>query len=252
MRLGRNVPDYDQGYEMNGFPVSRSEAEVDLGVNIEQDLSFNKHMSVKMNKANLITGLICRSFEYMDKDSFKLLFIPLVQAHLEYAQATWSPHLQKHIKAIENVPSRTSKTVPGLEDLSYEARLRAMRLPTLPYRKYRGDMIEVFKVTLSIYDPEASKGLLDREKKSVNRRSHDYKINNKTDVGTPINPSAALDLYIPTWLTTSPANHRPANFWFLPFFTFKGNCEKWCNLRSNWWAWTSNLKFPFSDSFKYK
>ena len=27
-------------------------------------------------------------------------------------------------------------------------------------------------------------------------------------------PSAALDPYIPTWLTTSPANHRPANFSF--------------------------------------
>ena len=35
MRIGRNVPDYDQEYEMNGFPLSRSEAEVDLGVNIE-------------------------------------------------------------------------------------------------------------------------------------------------------------------------------------------------------------------------
>ena len=68
-------------------------------------------------------------------------------------------------------------------------------------------------------------------------------------------PSATLDPYIPTWLTTSPANHRPANFWlfdFFFFFTFKGICEKWCNLRSNWWASTSNLKFPFSDSFKYK
>ena len=26
-------------------------------------------------------------------------------------------------------------------------------------------------------------------------------------------PWATLDPYIPTWLTTSPANHRPANFW---------------------------------------
>ena len=26
-------------------------------------------------------------------------------------------------------------------------------------------------------------------------------------------PSAALDPYIPTWLTTSPANQTPANFW---------------------------------------
>ena len=32
-------------------------------------------------------------------------------------------------------------------------------------------------------------------------------------------PSAALDPYIPTWLTTSSANHRPANF-FKSFFFF--------------------------------
>ena len=31
-------------------------------------------------------------------------------------------------------------------------------------------------------------------------------------------PSAALDPYIPTWLTTSPANYRPANFWKTFFF----------------------------------
>ena len=31
-------------------------------------------------------------------------------------------------------------------------------------------------------------------------------------------PSAALDPYIPTWSTISPANHRPANFWFDFFF----------------------------------
>ena len=34
-------------------------------------------------------------------------------------------------------------------------------------------------------------------------------------------PSAALDPYIPTWLTTSPANHRPANFWLFLFKHWK-------------------------------
>ena len=33
-------------------------------------------------------------------------------------------------------------------------------------------------------------------------------------------PSAALDPYIPTWLTTSPANYSPANFWKTSFFFF--------------------------------
>ena len=34
-------------------------------------------------------------------------------------------------------------------------------------------------------------------------------------------PSAALDPYIPTWLTTSSANHRPANFFFFFFLHSK-------------------------------
>ena len=61
-------------------------------------------------------------------------------------------------------------------------------------------------------------------------------------------PSAALDPYIPTWLTTSPANQRPANFWYFFLKTLKGNCEKCCIFRLNWWGPTSNLKLPFFDS----
>ena len=31
-----------------------------------------------------------------------------------------------------------------------------LKLPTLKYRRLRGDMIEVFKITHNIYDPEVS------------------------------------------------------------------------------------------------
>ena len=178
MRVGRTVPDYEQDYFMNGIKLERSEAEQDLGVFIEQDLSFDKHISVKVNKANSIAGLIRRSFEYIDCDSFKLVFTTLVRPHLEYAQATWSPFLKKHIRAIENVQRRASKQVPSLKELSYEDRLRTLKLPTLAYRRYRGDMIEVFKVTHSIYDIAASRGLLEMDQGSITQ-GHRYKINKK-------------------------------------------------------------------------
>ena len=44
--------------------------------------------------------------------------------------------------------------VPGLKELSYEERLRALKLPTLVYRRHRGDMIEVFKYTSGINKTE--------------------------------------------------------------------------------------------------
>ena len=35
----------------------------------------------------------------------------------------------------------------------YDERLRILNLPTLKYRRYRGDMIELFKMIKGIYDP---------------------------------------------------------------------------------------------------
>ena len=41
--------------------------------------------------------------------------------------------------------------VPGLGDKSYEDRLKDLKLPTLTYRRIRGDMIEVFKLVDMYY-----------------------------------------------------------------------------------------------------
>ena len=38
--------------------------------------------------------------------------------------------------------------------MSYTDRLQRLNLPTLKYRRLRGDMIEVFKITHEIYDPD--------------------------------------------------------------------------------------------------
>ena len=44
---------------------------------------------------------------------------------------------------IENIQRRATKLIPGLSDLSYEDRLHRLKLPSLSYRRSRGDMIEV-------------------------------------------------------------------------------------------------------------
>ena len=51
------------------------------------------------------------------------------------------PYLKKHIDMIENIQRRATKLIPGLSDLSYEDRLRRLKLPSLAYRRSRGDMI---------------------------------------------------------------------------------------------------------------
>jgi len=43
--------------------------------------------------------------------------------------------------------------------MPYKDRLMHLNLPTLKYRRLRGDMIEVFKITHNIYDSEVSPNL---------------------------------------------------------------------------------------------
>ena len=119
--------------------------EKDLGVTIDSELKFEEHMSAKVKKANSIVGLIRRSFSFLDCALFKTLFITFVRPHLEYAQAVWAPHLRKHINMIENVQIRATKLVDGLGKLDYPERLKKLELPTLAYRRARGDMIELYK-----------------------------------------------------------------------------------------------------------
>ena len=61
-----------------------------------------------------------------------------------------------HRESIEKIQKRATKLVICLKNLPYVERLKQLKLPTLKYRRLRGDMIEVFKIVHNYYDPGAS------------------------------------------------------------------------------------------------
>ena len=75
---------------------------------------------------------------------------------MEYGNNVWSPYIVNYIDALESVQKRETRMLPGLDDLTYEERLRKLKLPTLVYRRLRGDMIEMFKILHGFYDTKAS------------------------------------------------------------------------------------------------
>jgi len=124
-------------------------------------------------KINQILGLIKRSFVYKNTDVIKKLFTALVRPHLEYANTVWHPRYNKDVEAIEKVQRRATKLLGNIKDMTYEKRLQLMNLPSLVYRWYRRDMIEVYKFTYGIYI--SGDNLLPRAPKSV-LRGHEYKL----------------------------------------------------------------------------
>lgn len=123
----------------------------DLGVEVDAELKFTSHIQTKVNKANSMLGLIHRNFNEMDIRTFIMLYKSLVRSHLDYASSIWSPYRKTLIKDIEKIQKRATKMIRQLKHLNYEDRLRHLQLPTLVYRRHRGDMIEVYKIISGLY-----------------------------------------------------------------------------------------------------
>ena len=64
--------------------------------------------------------------------------------------SVWCPYKLGDIKEIEKVQKRATKLIINFKNMSYSDRLQRLNLPTLKYRRLRGDKIEVFKITLEI------------------------------------------------------------------------------------------------------
>ena len=157
MRIGKASDDIlKQDYNLDSHILEWTDLEKDIGLLIDESLSFNKHLITKVKKANSMFGLLRRIFQFMDKDTFKPLYQSLVRVHLDYVSSVWAPYKKKDIELIEKVQRRATRQIPGLSSLSYPDRLKTLNIPTLKYRRIRGDMIEVYKILHEVYDPLAT------------------------------------------------------------------------------------------------
>ena len=153
-----NLHLYCTGNNNNKTPIKLqpSQHEKDLGITIDSGLTFKDHIWNITTKANNIMGIIRRGFNFLDKDTFLPLYIHLVRSNLEYGQSVWSPYLKGDVRRIESVQRYATRQVIGLKDLPYPERLKRLELPTLVFRRQRGDMIEVYKILHKIYDEDVS------------------------------------------------------------------------------------------------
>jgi hypothetical protein len=171
MHLGGNNKKYD--YIMDNIRLEEVDVEKDLGVWIDDQLKLSTHIENQVKKANKIIGLIRRSFTHLDKDGLCTLYKSLVRSHLEYANVVTYPQYEKDAKLLENVQRRATRLVPSLRELDYEDRLRELELPSLLYRRNRGDMIEAYKYLHGMYDVNPNP--LHRDKNQITR-GHSLKL----------------------------------------------------------------------------
>ena len=97
-----------------------------------------------------------------------------MRSHLEYGHSVWNPYRIGLISDLERVQKRATKLVKCCKKLSYSDRLRFLEIPTLKFRRTRGDMIEVFKILRGFYDADTIPILLRNH--DLRTRGNDLKL----------------------------------------------------------------------------
>ena len=82
-----------------------------IGVIMDSNLKFEKHINAKIVTANKILGIIRRTYMFLNKEIFLLLYKALVRSHFDYAMSIWNPHNIKFIESVESVQRRATKLI---------------------------------------------------------------------------------------------------------------------------------------------
>lgn len=107
---------------------------------------------------------------------------------------------------MESVQRGATKCVPQLKDLPYEERQQKLNLPTLTYRRSRGDMIEVYKTLSGEYDDCCNdKSQLRDEGLTRGNSEKIYKTRARVNVRKYAFASRAVDNWngLPKWVINS-------------------------------------------------
>ena len=205
----------------------------DLGITIDSDLNFKEHIYGKIKQAFSMLAIINRNFFNMDKDTFKLLYKSLVRSHIEYGHSVWNPYRIGVISDLERVQKRATKMVKSCKKLSYRDRLRFLEIPTLKFRRTRGDMIEVFKILNGFYDASVAPILI--RNYDTRTRGNDLKLmhnRSRLDVKKYSFSIRIVGLWnmLPNWVVLSESVN-----------SFKNNLDKFWVSQDLYYNWETDI-----------
>ena len=152
MHIGNNNPGKD--YYLSGTKLPVITTEKDLGVTVNNDLSWDKHIDASVKKANSLIAWVTRSVICRSKHVMLNIYKAMIRPHIEYCVQIWAPAPHHGnwmvIMKLENVQRAFTRLIDGIGLLPYDERLKGLNLTTLLERRARGDLIETFRIVKGI------------------------------------------------------------------------------------------------------
>ena len=143
MHYGKN--NARQGYTLQSHQLANVNECTDLGILRSDTFTYSHQVKAVALKASRMVGMVMKIFSTRDATFLTKVFCAYIRPLLEYASPVWSPVDVTSCVLLENVQRKFTKRIAGLSSLSYEERLRRLKLPSLQLRRQHCDLLLAFK-----------------------------------------------------------------------------------------------------------
>lgn len=174
LHIGKNNP--KNAYFLLDQELAHVDSYKDLGIIMESDLKFQKHLNSIVSKAYQRLNTIFLAFKGLPPDIIKWAYCVYVRPILEYASSVWSPFNLNATNRLEKIQAYMTRRALGYNTTekrpSYGERLKRLKMTTLEERRIKADLIFIAK----ILNGTVNTSLIDKlEIIKNNNRGHPYR-----------------------------------------------------------------------------
>ena len=144
----------DTSYLIDNHAISISQEVPDLGIIVNNKLSFSPHYKSICSKAYKTLFMVRRTLRLTSAPVSikKQIYLTLVRSKLTYCCQLWRPYLIKDITMLENVQRRATKFITSDNESDYKSRLLKLDLLPLMHWYELQDLLFLIKcLTTSMY-----------------------------------------------------------------------------------------------------
>ena len=118
---------------------------MDLGTEINFDLSFQSHIGSIVSNVHQRVGILFRGFQTREVSFLKKVFITWIRPLLEYNSELWDPTEVNFTDLLENVEWGFTTCVKAISKLTCSERVGIFHLEPLGLRRLRYDLVQYQK-----------------------------------------------------------------------------------------------------------
>lgn len=111
IRVTRSRNPISSAYTVKGHTLDMEDSTRYLGVEMQSNMSWNRHMDQTIKKANSTLGFRHRNLWVSNKETKSTAYFSMVRPILEYCSTVWSPCTKDYIHKTEMVQRRAARYV---------------------------------------------------------------------------------------------------------------------------------------------